>query len=94
MNPKPEDNRFNPVELTPRSRAYVVREEGGRRKLDVMSWDVLGGAAAWPMTNVRSLGLRQWQALAAMPANRCLIPLSQFCDWTPEAHDSVVARSR
>jgi putative SOS response-associated peptidase YedK len=87
LNPKPMDNRFNPIELTPQSRAYVVREEDGRRGLDVMSWDVLGGAAAWPMTNVRNLSLRQWQALAAKPENRCLIPLTEFCEWTPEAHD-------
>lgn len=56
---RPMDNRFNPGELMPRSRAYVVREEDGQRGLDVMSWDVLGGGAAWPMTNVRNLDLPQ-----------------------------------
>lgn len=81
------DNRFNPAELMPRSRAYVVREEDGRRELDVMSWDVLGGAAPWPMTNVRNLGPPQWRALAAKLENRCLVPFSEFCEWTPEAHD-------
>lgn len=84
---RPLDNRFNPRELMPRGRAYVVREEDGRRGLDIMAWDVLGGAAAWPMTNVRNLGLSQWRALAANPANRCLVPLSEFCEWTPEPHD-------
>jgi putative SOS response-associated peptidase YedK len=44
-----------------------------------MSWDVLGSAAAWPMTNVRNLSLRQWQALTARRENRCLIPLAEFC---------------
>lgn len=43
LTPKPMDNRFNPVELRPKGRAYVVREEGGKRGLDAMSWDVLGG---------------------------------------------------
>lgn len=81
---KPRDNRFNPVELVPRSRAYVVREEAGQRLLDVMSWDVLGGAAKWPMTNVRNLALPQWQRLASKPENRCLIPLTEFCEWTPD----------
>lgn len=84
---RPIDNRFNPAELTPRSRAYVIREEDGRRGLDIMSWDVLGGAAAWPMTNVRNLGLAQWRALAARPEQRCLIPLTEFCEWTPEPID-------
>ena len=81
------DNRFNPRELTPRSRAYVVRESDRGRGLDIMSWDVLGGTAAWPMTNVRNLGLPQWRRLAEKPENRCLVPLTEFCEWTPEAHD-------
>jgi putative SOS response-associated peptidase YedK len=76
----------DPVELYPKSKAYVVREEGGRRAVDVMAWDVLGGAAAWPMTNVRNLGLPQWKRLAAEPHNRCLIPLTEFCEWTPDKH--------
>ena len=77
----------DPQELFPRSKGYVVRQESGRRVLDVMSWDVLGGAAAWPMTNVRNLGLKQWRALAGDPAKRCLVPVTEFCEWTPETHD-------
>ena len=84
---RPMDNRFNPTELTPRSRAYVVREDERGRGLDIMSWDVLGGGAAWPMTNVRNLGLPQWRRLAEKPENRCLVPLTEFCEWTPESHD-------
>lgn len=84
---RPMDNRFNPVELMPRGRAYVVREQDGRRGLDIMSWDVLGGGASWPMTNVRNLGLPQWRRLAEKPENRCLVPLSEFCEWTPDVHD-------
>jgi putative SOS response-associated peptidase YedK len=87
LTPKPMDNRFNPVELVPRSRAYVVREEGGRRGLDTMAWDVLGGQGPWPITNVRALGLKQWRALAAKTENRCLIPLTEFCEWEQEARD-------
>ena len=87
LNPKPMDNRFNPVELRPKGRAYVIREEGGRRGLDVMGWDVLGGQAKWPMTNVRNLALPQWRRLAERPENRCLIPLTEFCEWTPDMHD-------
>ena len=84
---RPIDNRFNPVELTPRGRAYVVREDERGRGLDIMSWDVLGGGAAWPMTNVRNLALPQWRRLAEKPENRCLVPLTEFCEWTPDAHD-------
>ena len=42
---KPRDNRFDPKELRPKGRAYVIRQQDGARGLDVMSWDVLGGAA-------------------------------------------------
>ena len=42
---KPMDNRFDPKELRPFGRAYVVRNEGGHRGLDVMEWDVLAGQA-------------------------------------------------
>jgi putative SOS response-associated peptidase YedK len=38
------------------------------------------------MTNVRNLGLPQWRRLAADPHNRCLIPLTEFCEWTPDKH--------
>ena len=84
---RPMDNRFNPAELAPRGRAYVIRRNDRGLGLDVMGWDVLGGSASWPMTNVRNLGLSQWRRLAERPENRCLIPLTEFCEWTPEAHD-------
>ena len=86
---RPVDNRFNPRELTPRSRAYVIRRSDRGIGIDIMSWDVLGGQAKWPMTNVRNLALPQWRRLAERPENRCLIPLSEFCEWTPDVHDVV-----
>lgn len=85
---RPRDNRFNPQELRPKGRAYVIRErEGGRRGWDVMTWDVLAGQASWPMTNVRQLHLPQWRKLAEKPENRCLIPLTEFAEFTPDKHD-------
>lgn len=84
---RPRDNRFNPVELRPKSRNYVVREEAGERAWDVMTWDVLGGGAKWPMTNVRQLHLPQWRRLAEKPENRCIVPLTEFAEFTPEKHD-------
>lgn len=84
---RPMDNRFNPAELTPRSRADVVPEDERGRGLDIMSWDVLGGGAAWPMTNVRNLVLPQWRRLAEKPEDRCLVPLTEFCKWTPGPQD-------
>ena len=84
---RPRDNRFNPKELRPKSRNYVIREQEGDRFWDVMTWDVLGGQAPWPMTNVRNLALAQWRRLAAKPENRCVIPLTEFAEFTPERHD-------
>lgn len=84
---QPRDNRFNPQELYPRSRAYVLRQEkGGGLGLDVMAWDVRGGHAGFPMTNVRNLALPQWRKLAERPEQRCLVPLTEFCEWTPDKH--------
>ena len=70
-----------------RGRAPVVREDKGKRALDVMHWDAFYGAASWPMTNVRNLTLPQWRKLAEQPANRCLVPLTEFCEWTPNRID-------
>lgn len=84
----PRDNRFNPQELLPKNRSYVIRERtNGERAWDVMTWDVLGGKAPYPMTNVRQLDLPQWRRLAERPENRCLVPLTEFAEFTPEKHD-------
>lgn len=87
FSPRPRDNRFNPQELRPKSRCYVIREQAGQRAWDVMTWDVLGGKAPWPMTNVRKLGLPQWCRLAENPSNRCIVPLTEFCEFTPDKYD-------
>jgi putative SOS response-associated peptidase YedK len=39
------------------------------------------------MTNVRNLSLRQWKRGAERPKNRCLVPLTEFCEFTPQKHD-------
>jgi putative SOS response-associated peptidase YedK len=61
---KPMDNRFDPKELRPFGRAYVVRNEADRRGLDVMEWDVLAVQACRRVaqTNVRTLHLPQWRS--------------------------------
>jgi putative SOS response-associated peptidase YedK len=38
-----------------------------QRIIDLMQWDVLGGQAPWPMTNVRNLGLPQWKRWPRSP---------------------------
>lgn len=86
--PRPMDNRFNPVELVPyrgkggpEGRCWVLRREGAAIGLDVMRWDLLGGGAPYPMTNVRDL--KRWRRRLEDPAGRALIPLTEFCEQTP-----------
>lgn len=86
LTKKPRNKRFDPVELFPRGRAYVVREIAQRRGIDVMRWDVLGGSGPWAMAGVRNLALPHWKRLAEIPGQRCLIPLTEFCECTPESH--------
>ena len=81
---KPRDNRFNPAELAPLGRAYVIREDAGGRAIDIMRWDLLGKGAAYPITNVRDL--KRWRPRLERPEGRCLIPLTEFCEWTPDRH--------
>jgi putative SOS response-associated peptidase YedK len=81
---RPTSNRADPKELVPRGQAYVVRQENEGRIVEAMGWDVLGGMGKFPMTNVRQLGLPQWRRLAERPEKRCLVPLTEFCEWTPE----------
>jgi len=83
----PQIPNRTPIELVPRAPAPVVRSEGTQRIIDLMKWDVLGGQAPWPMTNVRNLHLPQWRKLAEKPENRCLVPLTEFCEWTPQTFD-------
>ena len=88
----PMDNRFNPQELVPFGRAWVVWENDRGRGVDVMNRVVLGGmakrcprAGAPPrllaMTNVRTLGLPQWCRVTEEPESGYIIPLTKFCRW-------------
>ncbi len=65
----------------------MIREQDGERGWDIMSWDVPGGQAAWPMTNAREPKLPQLRKPAADSANRRLVLLTEFCEWTPDKTD-------
>lgn len=64
----------------------MIRELDSARGIDVMGWDVLAGGAKWPMTNARNLAFPQWRRLAEKSENWCLVPLTEFCEWTPDTH--------
>lgn len=92
LAPRPMDNRFNPVELVPyrgkgghEGRCYVMRTQDGALGVDVMRWNLLGGGAAYPITNVRDL--ERWRPRLEDPAGRALVPLTEFCEFTPAPID-------
>lgn len=71
-----------PPELFPKRPAFVVRQVGGVRRLDVMAWGFPPPAAAKaPVTNVRNLASPFWRGALANPERRCLVPVSDFCEW-------------
>ena len=46
------------------------------------------------MTDVRTLGLPQWRRLAEKRKNRCLIPLTEFCEWSRDKHPEHGIKAR
>jgi hypothetical protein len=81
LTDKPMDNRFNLVELVPRGRAYVIRRDGKANGLDVMSGDLLGNGAAYPITNVKCSPLNVPGRSRAKPratCNGCLPTLARI----------------
>jgi putative SOS response-associated peptidase YedK len=79
---EPEYENLPPPELFPKRPGWVVRQEAGLRRLEVMRWGIpLGGV---PYTNVRNLGNGEWRRLLSAPSQRCLVPASDFCEWSGE----------
>lgn len=88
--PYPEDVTLPPPELFPKRPAWVVRQEVGRRVLDVMRWGFPPPTAGRaPVTNVRNLSSPFWRNALTRPDRRCLVPASDFCEWEGEAGAKV-----
>lgn len=82
--PYPDDLTIPPPELFPKRPAYVVRDEAGRRALDLMAWGFPPPAAASaPVTNVRNLTSPFWRSALANPSRRCLVPFTAFSEYGP-----------
>jgi putative SOS response-associated peptidase YedK len=52
-----------------------------------MTWDGLGDYASWKTANVRNLTLRQSRNFASRPDTRCVVPLIEFREFTPDKHN-------
>ena len=81
---------FNlPEEVLPGYPGMVVREAEGRRTLDKMVWGFplpqkskRTGLPIKPkvVNNIADLSSFMWNFIAGSPANRCLIPLTEFAE--------------
>lgn len=75
----------------PGTPGYVVREEDGLRLLSVMSWGFPKDGK--PVCNVRNYTSPFWRSALANPERRCLVPVTEFQEWSVEA-DPVTGKKR
>ncbi len=55
---------------------------GGVRRLDLMRWGIPLPRTGKPVTNVRNLASPFWRSMLKSPARRCLVPVTDFCEWS------------
>lgn len=76
-------------EVYPGGRGMVVREEAGERVLEAMTWGFPLAQKSKktgqpikpkPVNNIANLGGYPWKFIAHLSENRCLIPLTGFCE--------------
>lgn len=73
------------AEIYPGQAAPVLRMVEGTLTLDEIDWGVPPPASgSRPVTNVRNLSSPFWRPMLSNPAQRCLVPWTQFCEWTGE----------
>jgi putative SOS response-associated peptidase YedK len=69
----------------PKSLAPVIVQQSGARRVEQMRWGFPPPASARaPVTNVRNLASPFWRSALADAARRCLVPVTQFCEWEGE----------
>ena len=69
----------------------IVAEDGGRtQKMMRWGWPPFGQVKR-PITNVRNLGSPLWRRALANPAQRCLVPVTEFSEWS-QAADPATGR--
>jgi len=74
------------AEAFPKRRGWVVCAVKGELRLGTMGWGFPpppNGRA--PVVNVRNLSSPFWRDALARPALRCLVPVTEFCEWEGEA---------
>jgi putative SOS response-associated peptidase YedK len=70
-------------EIFPDQMAPVVVAHEGARRLDMMRWGWPPfGQVKRPVTNIRNLDSPMWRGALADPARRCLVPVTEFSEWS------------
>lgn len=87
-------------EVYPGGIGMVVREDAGERVLQSMTWGFPLAQKSKktgqpikpkPVNNIRELSSFMWRYVAPRPENRCLIPLTGFCE--AEGEKGVMTRT-
>lgn len=86
----PEPERLPPPELFPKRAGWVVRKEDGVRILDIMTWGFPPPPQSRaPVANVRNLSSPFWRSALKNPERRCLVPVTDFCEWSGEKSSKI-----
>ena len=80
-------------DVWPRRQGAIVRAVDGEKRAETMQWGVPlkmkgkrpGTTVTKRITNVRNLQSNFWKSMLTAPANRCLVPFSQFAEPKPNA---------
>ena len=74
-------------EVYPGGQGIVVREEAGERIVQQITWgfplrlkSMKPGSKPKPVNNIADIDSFLWRFIAPKPENRCLIPISGFCE--------------
>jgi putative SOS response-associated peptidase YedK len=81
------------ADVWPRRKALVARQVDGQTIPDVMTWGVPlslpgkrpGTSVTKYITNVRNLHSLFWHSMLAQPAQRCLVPFTEFAEPKPNS---------
>ena len=78
--------------IYPNREAPVLRQQDGKLTLETILWGVPPPAkGSRPVTNVRNLASPFWRSMLNSPEQRCLLPVTSFCEW--EGRPAPKARS-
>jgi putative SOS response-associated peptidase YedK len=71
--------------IYPDREAPILRRDDDGLKLETHIWGMPGfGKVKRPITNVRNLESNFWKNTLAKPEQRCLVPVTAFCEWEGE----------